>query len=351
VCTFAALPSTPSTAAPTRAEIRRAVQQLSALEQSQSALDEQYNLASYQLQQARAKVVRAEQAVATADAAHQEAVSQLSERVRAAYELGPGSELDFLFGARSVSALSDRAQFLNQIATNDQSVALQASVSGQRARWAEATLRRAAQARAAAVTSLAAKKAALVSSIAAQRSLIDRMKASLRQAILARRAERRHQAELQRERLAREAAARAAAARHQTAPPSSSPGHSTGGWVPPANASQAQIAISAAESQLGVPYVYAAAEPGVGFDCSGLTMWAWRQAGVSLPHVAALQYADLPHVSRSQLQPGDLVFFYSPIHHVGIYIGGGMMIDAPHTGAYVEKTSVYWSVYSGAARP
>jgi cell wall-associated NlpC family hydrolase len=112
-----------------------------------------------------------------------------------------------------------------------------------------------------------------------------------------------------------------------------------------------QIAIGAARSQLGVPYIYAAAQPGVGFDCSGLTMWAWGLAGVSLPHVAALQYADLPHVSQSGLQPGDLVFFYSPIHHVGLYIGGGMMIDAPHTGAYVEIAPVYWAAYAGAARP
>ena len=122
-------------------------------------------------------------------------------------------------------------------------------------------------------------------------------------------------------------------------------------FIPPPNASQAEIAIAAAESQLGVPYVYAAADPGRGFDCSGLTMWAWGQSGVPLPHNAAKQYAALPHVSRSALQPGDLVFFYTPIEHVGIYVGGGEMIDAPYTGASVEKTAVRWPVYSGAARP
>ena len=122
-------------------------------------------------------------------------------------------------------------------------------------------------------------------------------------------------------------------------------------FTPPPNATQAQIAIAAAESQLGVPYVYAAADPGHGFDCSGLTMWAWSEAGVSLPHNAAKQYAALPHVPVSSLQPGDLVFFFSPIEHVGIYIGGGMMIDAPYTGAYVERTGVPWSVYRGAASP
>jgi len=122
-------------------------------------------------------------------------------------------------------------------------------------------------------------------------------------------------------------------------------------FVPPLNASQAQIAVDAAASQLGVPYVYAAADPGHAFDCSGLTMWVWREAGVSLPHNAAAQYAALPHVPVSALEPGDLVFFYRPIEHVGIYIGGGLMIDAPRTGASVERAAVPWQIFAGAARP
>jgi cell wall-associated NlpC family hydrolase len=64
-----------------------------------------------------------------------------------------------------------------------------------------------------------------------------------------------------------------------------------------------------------------------------------------------MQYSVLPHVDRSQLQPGDLLFFYSPIHHVGMYLGGGRMVHAPHTGAYVEVVDVYWQYYVGAARP
>src|SRR5205823_12818538 len=120
---------------------------------------------------------------------------------------------------------------------------------------------------------------------------------------------------------------------------------------PPPNLTGAAAAIAAARSVLGVPYVYAGASPQAGFDCSGLSMWAWAHAGVSLPHSAALQYASLPHADRSQLQPGDLVFFYSPIHHVGMYLGGGSMIHAPHTGSYVQIVPVYWQYFAGAARP
>ena len=80
-------------------------------------------------------------------------------------------------------------------------------------------------------------------------------------------------------------------------------------------------------------------------------MWAWAKAGVSLSHSAAMQYGSIRHVGRTQLQPGDLLFFYSPIHHVAMYVGGGMMIEAPHTGAFVRKVPVYWSMFVGAGRP
>jgi len=114
--------------------------------------------------------------------------------------------------------------------------------------------------------------------------------------------------------------------------------------------SAAQIAVNTAMAQLGKPYVYAASGPN-SFDCSGLTMFAWAAAGVGLPHSAAAQYASLPHVSQSQVAPGDLVFFGSPIHHVGMYIGGGQMVNAPHTGTVVKVQSAFRSDYVGAARP
>jgi len=125
----------------------------------------------------------------------------------------------------------------------------------------------------------------------------------------------------------------------------------TGGSSAPPPASTAGIAISAAYSQLGVAYKFAAESPGVAFDCSGLTKWAWGQAGVYLPHQSASQYASTPHVDKSAAQPGDLVFYYSPIGHVGIYLGGGQMIHAPATGDVVKVVSVNWNKVVGVSRP
>jgi peptidoglycan DL-endopeptidase CwlO len=110
----------------------------------------------------------------------------------------------------------------------------------------------------------------------------------------------------------------------------------------------AAAAVRAAASQIGKPYQWGAAGPN-SYDCSGLTMWAWARAGVSLPHSSRAQYASLPHVSMSQLAPGDLVFRGNPIHHVGIYKGGGVVIHAPQSGQNVREDSV--GGYTMAARP
>jgi cell wall-associated NlpC family hydrolase len=98
---------------------------------------------------------------------------------------------------------------------------------------------------------------------------------------------------------------------------------------------RAQIAVSYALAQVGDPYVYGAAGPDA-FDCSGLTMAAWAAAGVSIPHSASMQSAAGTPVSVSALMPGDLVFYYSPISHVAMYIGNGQVVHAPHTGSVVQ---------------
>lgn len=110
------------------------------------------------------------------------------------------------------------------------------------------------------------------------------------------------------------------------------------------------IALNYALNQLGDPYVWGADGPS-SFDCSGLTMAAWKQAGVSLSHSSRAQAGEGRPVSRSQLQPGDLVFFYSPISHVGLYYGGGKIVHAPHPGAGVEIAPISEMPYNGAVRP
>jgi cell wall-associated NlpC family hydrolase len=115
---------------------------------------------------------------------------------------------------------------------------------------------------------------------------------------------------------------------------------------------RARLALKFAYAQIGKPYVWGAAGPG-SFDCSGLTLRAWERAGVYMPHSASKQYARFPKVSRSKLKPGDLVFFYRDLHHVGIYIGGGKMIHAPTTGRNVEIAGIdsAYRQYMGAVRP
>ncbi len=103
---------------------------------------------------------------------------------------------------------------------------------------------------------------------------------------------------------------------------------------------------------LGIPYVYAGDSPSGGFDCSGFTMYVYAQIGISLPHNAAMQFGEGTPVSRDALEPGDLVFFYG-LGHVGMYIGGGNFIHAPHTGDVVKISPLaghYDSVFDGARR-
>jgi cell wall-associated NlpC family hydrolase len=107
----------------------------------------------------------------------------------------------------------------------------------------------------------------------------------------------------------------------------------------PAPSPNAALAVQTALAQMGKPYIYAAGGPN-SFDCSGLTQYAWRAAGVSLPHNAAAQYGYGTHVPLNALQPGDLVFYYSPIGHVGMYIGNGLIVNAPTSGDVVRTTGV-----------
>lgn len=135
-----------------------------------------------------------------------------------------------------------------------------------------------------------------------------------------------------------------------TAPPSASP---TPAPPPPPTgpvSGSAATAVRFAYAQLGKPYGWGAAGPGA-YDCSGLTMASWRAGGVSLPHSSEAQYGSSPHVSLTALQPGDLIFYGSPIHHVAIYIGGGQVIHAPVPGEVVRIAPMDLEPPVGAVRP
>ena len=192
------------------------------------------------------------------------------------------------------------------------------------------------------------------------------------QARAAQQAEARRQAAAAQEQARREAAAaqeqarREAAARTTTAPTAAAPADErdaapapTAPPTAPARPSgptatggtgTGSAVVEAARKYLGIPYRYGGSGPN-DFDCSGLTAYVYREFGVSMPHSAEWQYNQFPHVSRDELQAGDLVFFGSPIHHVGIYVGNGQMLDAPHTGTVVQVRTMLRRDYVGAARP
>lgn len=143
-----------------------------------------------------------------------------------------------------------------------------------------------------------------------------------------------------REKAAADAAAKAAKAAGTTTPPLS----------PGTTSSQAAQAIAFARDQLGKPYVWGATGP-ASFDCSGLTQAAWRAAGIDLPRTTYDQVDAGTRVSEADLRPGDLIFFFSDVSHVGLYIGGGKMIHAPHTGTVVKIAPITEMPFYGAVRP
>jgi len=109
------------------------------------------------------------------------------------------------------------------------------------------------------------------------------------------------------------------------------------------------VALRAALSRRGDPYIWGAAGPDA-FDCSGLVVWAFAQEGITLPHYTGYLWNSGMHVSRDNLEPGDLVFFFADLSHVGMYIGNGLMVAAPSTGQTVQVQAVFWNAYVGAVR-
>jgi cell wall-associated NlpC family hydrolase len=325
-----------SSAAPNAKDVQAAKDRLDALNIEMDRLVEDYNQAQLRLQevQERLKAVQLDAQKAQSDA--DEAVSNLNANASHAYQ-GVGSQIAVLFDATSLSDFSDRLEFISNLAQADSDLANAAEVAKQQARWTAEELE-----------SAVAERQGILDDLASQRDQIDARVEEARQ--LYTELDREYHEALAAQQAAEEAAA-AAAAQSTSTPSSPSPGGTSSIPAPPAPNGNVQAVLNAAYSVIGTPYQWGGASPESGFDCSGLTMWSWAHAGVYLPHSSAAQYSSLPHVDRTQLQPGDLLFFYSPISHVGMYVGGGQMIHAPHTGSVVSVVPVYWDSFVGAARP
>jgi peptidoglycan DL-endopeptidase CwlO len=322
---------------------------LDALNAQLEKLDEQYNIASINLQKADADIKAGEKQLAETKKQLAEDAAQLRSYAVSAYMSGDDTPaLEAVLTSEGASA-TERKGYLEAAAGNRQDLIDKLAATQH---VADTQLNQLHKSRDA-----AAKIASQLSSATQQ----ERAALAQQQQLNAQATGR--VAELLRQRQEAQAAAQAAAARQaQSAaraaaqvvqpPPVSSGSSGTGTVTPPPvfvppPGTGATVAVAAAESQIGVPYIWAGATPGVGFDCSGLTMWSWAQGGVSLPHSAQGQYDMSAHISASDLQPGDLVFYGTStgsIGHVGIYVGGGTMVHAPHSGSSVTYQSIgYWA--------
>jgi cell wall-associated NlpC family hydrolase len=248
----------------------------------------------------------------------------LSVRANSMYREGPMGFVTVLLGAESFEEFATTWDVLAEM--NDDDAAAVAELRTLRAQAKAAHKEYSAKTKAAArqVTVMGANKRAIQSQLGQRKRKL---------------------AGLEREIAAIEAAEEAARSRRASS-------YVRGGsrrFPPPTRAARSEI-ISVARRYLGAPYRWGATGPNA-FDCSGFTSFVYRQVGVRLPRVSRAQIGAGQRVNRSDLQPGDLVFFGSPIHHVGIYAGGGMYIHAPHTGSTVRYSPLNRGDYAGACRP
>ena len=340
VTSLVALTTIGSMAEPSRAQLDSAREKLRTLEGQSSQLVEEYNAARVRLGEIQDRLIETQRELSASSQAEDEARGMLDERTSDAYSVGSGSRLEVLLGDGNFTDFSDRMLFLEQIAQDNRDLALQARNAGQRAAWARADLQEAKQQQQEEQAIIEERKRLIEELIAKQQDLVKKYELE-------------YQAALEAEREAERAAAAAAGG---TGDGGGGGGGVGNGYETPPASGGASTAVAVALDQVGDEYQWGAAGPDE-FDCSGLTMYAWAKGGVSLPHSSGSQYASLPHISKSDLQPGDLLFYAASgnnISHVSMYIGGGRMVHAFSEGSPVSVDSVAtWWVdhYVGAARP
>ena len=296
---------------------------------------QRYDGAQVELRQVKASLKSNTHKLRLARANFHAAQLRIMARIYSLYVNGKPTTLDVLAGAQSLSQVIDRAEAAQTISQQDTALGREALHFKQAVQKRQHNLTKLRARRASAVRSLASQKRQIESALARQQHLLASIHSSIHQLQVQEAA---HEAALRaaaEARLRAIAAATAAAAAQQAAQGNSFP------TLPPilgsgdGHAEAATIGLR----YLGVPYVWGGASPS-GFDCSGLVMYVYAQLGISLPHYTVSQWNVTQPISMSQLQPGDLVFF-DGLGHEGIYIGGGQMVDAPHTGAVVRVESIY----------
>jgi peptidoglycan DL-endopeptidase CwlO len=326
----------------------------------QTVEDQAWN-AQQRLQLVKQSLVRNEYELGVAKANFHAAQVRLMARLYSLYVNGAPSTLDVIAGANSISQMIDRAESAQVLSSQDASLGQQALRFERNVQQRERQLQHLKRQREAALAEIEAKKRTVQSELAQERRLLASIHTTIqnlqaqeaaREQRLKAEAEARLRAQLQAQAAAAAAAAQAAA--QPTAPPS---GSSSGGVVvpPPVNIPVGSPGVghpqaaSIALQYLGVPYVWGGASPS-GFDCSGLVMYVYAQLGISLPHYTVAQWSSTIPISQSEMQPGDLVFF-NGLGHVGIYIGSGQFVDAPHTGSVVRIDSLgSFGGFDGARR-
>jgi peptidoglycan DL-endopeptidase CwlO len=325
-------------------EARQVLAQIDRLDRSLEQAVEAYNSANVKLAgiERDQKRARFELSVAKANLGHAQAA--LAERLVAIYTSeSQNSALEVLLGSGSLDDLLNRIETVNRVSSQDTRVMREVRTFKRAVLEQQAELRRAHAAQAKVVAARAAARASIQSQLARRRSLLSSIRGEIARLQAQERARQAALAAQARARLpAQSAAAASSAAQNPLGVGAVAP---EGAVAAPPSRYGGVVAI--AMRYLGTPYVWGGASPS-GFDCSGFTMYVYAQVGVSLPHSSYAQYGMGVAVSRSQLQPGDLVFFYG-LGHEGIYIGGGQYIHAPHTGDVVKISSI-GSGYVGARR-
>jgi cell wall-associated NlpC family hydrolase len=334
-----------SRAAPTRSELEAARERLQELERDFELVVEEYNLVHERLGHIRTRIGTTELVVRRIERRIGVTEDSAVDLATQLYKSGTTEALEVILAADDLGEIQSRLEYLTSSQQEQTKVFETLAVDRARLEHALDELEKDRTAALAAEGRLTDLRSDIEAKVAEQRDEIAELQAAIERAERARRRRERRE----RRQAALAAAAQAAAAPEPPSPPepASAPVLSAPVAAPSA---RAQVAVDAALSKVGAPYQWGASGPD-SFDCSGLTMWAWAQAGVALPHNSAAQYAATPRVDQADLQPGDLLFSGSPIHHVGMYIGNGQMVEAPYTGANVRVVSAYRSDYVGAGRP